>query len=84
MWLNRELPEANRLLRQAELEIIQHEKGNGEMTVEIASSEHVKWQMRTWNRLYQLFHDQSRFYPGRLDGETQAVVERMFWLSSVK
>ena len=80
MWLNRELPEANRLLRQAELEIIQHEKGNGEMTVEIASSEHVKWQMRTWNRLYQLFHDQSRFYPGRLDGETQAVVERMFWL----
>jgi lysophospholipase L1-like esterase len=80
MWLNRELPEANRLLRQAELDIIQHEKGNGEMTVEIASSEHVKWQMRTWNRLYQLFHDQSRFYPGRLDGETQAVVERMFWL----
>ena len=80
MWLNRELPEANRMLRQAELEIIQHEKGNGEMTVEIASSEHVKWQMRTWNRLYQLFHDQSRFFPGRLDGETQAVVERMFWL----
>jgi lysophospholipase L1-like esterase len=80
MWLNRELPEANRLLRQAELDIIQHEKGNGEMTVEIASSEHVKWQMRTWNRLYQLFHDQSRFYPGRLDGETQSVVERMLWL----
>lgn len=80
LWLNRELPEANRLLLQAEQEIIQHEKGNGEMTVEIASSEHVKWQMRTWNRLYQLFHDQSRFYPGRLDGQTQAVVERMFWL----
>jgi pectinesterase len=80
LWLNRELPEANRLLRQAEQEIIQHEKGNREMTVEIASSEHVKWQMRTWNRLYQLFHDQSRFYPGRLDAKTQAVVERMFWL----
>ena len=28
LWLNRELPEANRLLRQAEHEIIQHEKGN--------------------------------------------------------
>ena len=84
LWLNRELPEANRLLRQAEQGIIKHEKGQGGMTVEIASSEHVKWQMRTWNRVYQLFHDKSRFYPGRLDAETQAVVERMFWLYVIK
>ncbi|MBT5061178.1 MAG: rhamnogalacturonan acetylesterase [Verrucomicrobia bacterium] len=84
LWLNREMPEANRLLRQAEQGIIKHEKGQGGMTVEIASSEHVKWQMRTWNRVYQLFHDKSRFYPGRLDAETQAVVERMFWLYVIK
>ena len=80
LWLNRELPEANRLLHQAQQAIIAHEKGKGEMTVEIASSEHVKWQMRTWNRIYQLFHDKSRFHPGRLDSETQAMIEEVFWL----
>lgn len=80
LWLNRELPEANRLLHQAQQAIIAHEKGHGEMTVEIASSEHVKWQMRTWNRIYQLFHGKSRFHPGRLNGETQAMIDEMFWL----
>jgi pectinesterase len=80
LWLNRELPEANLLLHQAQQAIIAHEKGEGEMTIEIASSEHVKWQMRTWNRLYQLFHDKSLFYPGRLDTKAQAMIEEMFWL----
>ncbi|MBT3539956.1 MAG: rhamnogalacturonan acetylesterase, partial [Opitutae bacterium] len=79
-WLNRELPEANRLLQEALQGIIEHEKGEGEMTVEIASSEHVKWQMRTWNRIYQLFNDKSTFYPGRLDAKTQEMIEEMFWL----
>ena len=50
------------------------------MTIEIASSEHVKWQMRTWNRIYQLFHDKSTFYPVRLDAKTQEMIEQMFWL----
>ncbi|MBT5690637.1 MAG: hypothetical protein HOI65_05920, partial [Opitutae bacterium] len=80
LWLNRELPEANRLLQEAQQGIISHEKGEGEMTVQIASSEHVKWQMRTWNRIYQLFHGKSSFYPGRLDAKTQAMIEQMFWL----
>ena len=80
LWLNRELPEANRLLQEAQKEIIEHEKGEGGMTIEIASSEHVKWQMRTWNRIYQLFHDESTFYPGRLDAKTQEMIEEMFWL----
>ncbi|HAD21821.1 MAG TPA: hypothetical protein DCF87_06880, partial [Opitutae bacterium] len=80
LWLNRELPKANLLLHQAQQAIIAHETGEGEMTVEIASSEHVKWQMRTWNRIYQLFHDKSTFYPGRLDAKTQEMIEQMFWL----
>ena len=80
LWLNRELAEANRLLQQAQQGIIAHEKGEGELTIEIASSEHVKWQMRTWNRIYQLFHDKSTFYPGRLDAKTQEMIEQMFWL----
>jgi hypothetical protein len=80
LWLNRELPEANRLLLEAQQAIIAHQKGDGKMTAEIASSEYVKWQMRTWNRIYHLFHDKSRFYPGRLDAPTQAAIEEMFWL----
>jgi hypothetical protein len=80
LWLNRELPKANQLLHNAQQAIITHEKGKGEMTDKIASSEHVKWQLRTWNRIYQLFHDKSKFYPGRLDGKTQAMIEQMFWL----
>jgi hypothetical protein len=79
LWLNSELPKANQLLHDAQQAIIKQEKGKGEMTVEIASSEHVKWQMRTWNRIYQLFHDKSRFHPGRLDKKTQAMIEEMFW-----
>ena len=79
-WLNRELPEGNRLLREAHQAIIKQENGTDVMTAEIASSEHVKWQMRTWNRIYHLFNDQSRFYPGRLDEETQSMIEEMFWL----
>ena len=80
LWLNRELPEANLLLHQAQQAIIAHEKWEGEMTIEIASSEHVKWQIRTWNRIYQLFHDKSLFYSGRLDTKAQAMIEEMFWL----
>lgn len=80
LWLNRELPEVNRLLREAQMAIIKQEGGTGAMTAEIANSEHVKWQMRTWNRLYQLFNDKSRFYPGRLDKDSQAMIEEMSWL----
>ena len=83
-WLNRDLVEGNRLLREAHQAIITQEGGTDVMTAEIASSEHVKWQMRTWNRIYQLYNDQSRFYPGRLDAQTQAMVEEMFWLYAGK
>jgi len=80
LWLNRDLPEGNRLLRDAHRAIIDQEGGTDVMTAKIASSEHVKWQMRTWNRIYQLFNDKSRFHPGRLDEETQSMIEGMFWL----
>lgn len=79
LWLNRDLPEANRLLFVEQKAIIAHEKAE-QMTPEVAGSEHVKWQMRTWNRIYQLFNDQSTFYPGRLDKKAQAMIEEMFWL----
>jgi hypothetical protein len=80
LWLNRDLPKANQLLWDAQQAIIKTEGGKNVMTVKIASSEHVKWQMRSWNRIYQLFNDKSRFYPGRLDKKTQAMIEEMFWM----
>jgi hypothetical protein len=84
LWLDRDLKEGNRLIRQAHQAIIKHEGGDQEMTAEIASSEHVKWQMRTWNRIYQFFNERSRFYPGRLDEQTQGMIEEMFWLYACK
>ena len=80
LWLKRDLAEGNRLIREAHQSIITNEGGTDVMTAEIAASEHVKWQMRTWNRIYQLFNDKSSFHPGRLDKETQAMLEEMFWL----
>ena len=65
-------------IAEAKQGVMNMKKGR-EMTVEIASSEHVKWQMRTWNRLYQLFHDKD-FFIGRLDAKAQAMIEEMFWL----
>lgn len=79
LWLNSDLAVGNRLIREAHQAIIKNEGGTDTMTAEIAASEHVKWQMRTWNRIYQLFNDRSRFHPGRLDKETQAMIEQMFW-----
>jgi len=79
LWLNSDLEVGNRLLREAHEAIITNEGGTNSMTPEIAASEHVKWQMRTWNRIYQLFNDRSRFHPGRLDKETQGMIEQMFW-----
>ena len=80
LWLSRDLAEGNRLIREAHQAIIKNEGGTDAMTPEIAASEYVKWQMRTWNRIYHLFNDRSRFHPGRLDTETQAMIEEMFWL----
>tara|TARA_B110000037_G_scaffold71041_1_gene85703 strand:+ start:8431 stop:11481 length:3051 start_codon:yes stop_codon:yes gene_type:complete len=79
LWLKGDLAEGNRLIREAHQAIIKNEGGTDAMTPEIAASEHVKWQMRTWNRIYQLFNDKSRFHPGRLDTETQVMIEEMFW-----
>lgn len=50
----------------------------GEMTTRGAVS--IKWRMRTWLRIYYLFHDKSAFFPGRLNKEVQAKMEEAFFL----
>jgi hypothetical protein len=39
----------------------------------------VKWCMRGWLRVYYLFSDKSRFFPGRLEKDVQASLEEMFF-----
>ena len=81
LWLDKDVAQGNQYLREAYLAIIRKEGGDDadRMTPKIAGSEHVKWQMRTWNRIYQLFSDRSRFLPGRLDQQTQSLFEELFW-----
>jgi hypothetical protein len=61
LWLNRDTKEGNRFIREALQAIIKQEGGTNVMTAAIAASEFVKWQMRTWNRIYQFFNDKSPF-----------------------
>jgi len=66
---------ANQRLREALKKAV---GGKDEMTVEGATS--VKWQMRTWLRIYYLFNDKSAFFPGRLAADVQAQMEELFFL----
>ena len=67
LWLGRDLPAANQMLRQAYQNLL------GEATVmtpELAD-ENAKWQMRLWVRTYFLFNSRSESFPGRLDAESE-------------
>jgi hypothetical protein len=76
LWLNRQLPEANRRLRAAYQTFLDNAHSST-MTPEVAQT--VKWQMRTWLRIYYLFCDTSSFYPNRLEHSTQNLLEELFW-----
>jgi hypothetical protein len=76
LWLNQQLPEANRRLRAAYQAFLDNAH-SPTMTPEVAQT--VKWQMRTWLRIYYLFCDTSTFYPNRLDRSTQDFLEELFW-----
>ena len=86
LWLNRDLTRGNEELREAYRGVIAEVGGPAAtaMTPEIAGAERVKWQMRTWQRVYWLFADRSRFYPGRMERQTQAVFEELFWNYAVQ
>ena len=49
------------------------------MTIEIASSEHVKWQCVHGTGSINYFMIRALF-TGRLDAKTQEMIEQMFWL----
>ena len=81
LWLNQQLPQANQRLRDA-YQAFLDQKESQTMTPEVA--EIVKWQMRTWLRIYYFFCDTSKFYPNRLERQTQDLLEELFWNYGVR
>ena len=75
LWLGRELPAANRMLRQAYDDLLD---GNPDMTPELANA-NAKWQMRLWVRTYFLFNSYCGWLPGRLDPETEHLMHELLW-----
>lgn len=75
LWLDRELPQANRMIRQAYEGLL----GDAStMTPELAD-ENAKWQMRLWVRTYYLFNGHNGHLPGRLEPETERHIHELFW-----
>nr|MBC8218569.1 hypothetical protein [Planctomycetota bacterium] len=81
LWLNRQLPQANQRLRNA-YQALRDQEESLTMTPEVAET--VKWQMRTWIRIYYRFCDTRRFYPNRLERQTQDLLEELFWNYGVR
>ena len=52
---------------------------DGKFAPKEAGDESVKWCMRGSLRIYYLFHDTSRFFPGRLEKDVQAKLEELFF-----
>ena len=75
LWLGRELPEANLILRQAYGDLL---KDAPEMTPELADA-NAKWQMRLWVRTYFLFNSRDGRFAGRLDLETERLMHELLW-----
>ena len=83
LYLNKDLAEANALIRES-LSIEVHGAAESlgmipALNPEVAASEYFKWQMRNWVLVYYLFYDGSLRFPGRLEAETQAMIEDLFW-----
>lgn len=88
LWLNQRVDEGNERLRNAYQEILAgtwldaedlKALGPGQMTPERAGTGIVKWRMRMWLRIYYLFCQESRFFPGRLEPDVQKQIQELFW-----
>jgi dienelactone hydrolase len=80
LYLGQNLQEGNADLRAAYADILkQTGKGAAEMTPEIAGNEEVKWQLRNWVRVYFEFGERGRTARGRLEPETNRLIENLFW-----
>jgi len=80
LYLNKDLKEANADIRAAYAGILKETgKGAAEMTPEIAGDNDVKWQMRSWVRIYFEFGPGKGPRNGRLEPETLRLIENLFW-----
>ncbi|NQV32896.1 MAG: hypothetical protein HQ515_09390, partial [Phycisphaeraceae bacterium] len=82
LWLNERVTEGNKKLRELHAAAL---AGNEEKNIpssKVMTPLHasgVKWAMRGWLRVYYMFNSKSRFFPGRLAPDVQAMLEEMFW-----
>ena len=75
LWLDRDTGTANRRLREEFHNLFDGVRASPESI----DSKRVKWQIRTWLRIYYLFSEGSDFHTGRLEQDTQRLLEEMFW-----
>lgn len=88
LWLNQQLDEANESLRGIYSQILDGtwldaedlgNMGQGEMTPERAVCSSIKWKMRMFIRIYYLFYENSKFFPGRLEPDVEKKFHELFW-----
>ncbi len=76
LYTGKDLPGANqRLLAFCEKAV----GPDKQMTATSASTEEIKWAMRTLVRTYYLFNSKNASFPGRLDAATQSKLEELFY-----
>ena len=75
LWLDRDLREANQLIRQAYHDLFAEAP---RITPELAD-EKAKWQMRLWIRTYFLFNSHNGRFPDRLEPETERLMHELLW-----
>ncbi len=80
LWLGEDLAQGNAEIRTAFATLVK-ESGGGEegLTPQVAGAERVKWQMRNWVRVYYMFGSKGVFSPGRLEPQTERMIEELFW-----
>ena len=74
LYTGEQIEAANQRLRNA---LKLYAGDDGKLTPKEATK--IKWKMRGWLRVYYLFYDKSKFFPGRLEPETQAMMEEAFF-----
>jgi hypothetical protein len=82
LWLDERVTEGNEKLRELHAAALAGNKEKDIPPTKVMTPLHasgVKWAMRGWLRVYYMFNDKSRFFPGRLAPDLQRMLEEMFW-----
>lgn len=85
LWLGKDLDKANMLIEKAYRDMVigaaleKEIKDDSKLTPEIAGAEKVKWQFRTWVKLYYMFSEKGDEFRGRLSNDNVKRIEDLCW-----